>query len=185
MIYTRTGDNGTTHLIGPTRVSKASPRVEAYGTVDELNAWIGWVIAQDPESPWVGRLKTVQSDLFVIGSYLALDPSLTEIPPNFPPLPESRVGEMESWIDEWLNVCPPMRSFILPGGHPVSATLHIARTVCRRAERLITRLHEQETIPPAILKYLNRLSDVLFALARYVNHHYGIQDIKWQPHTST
>ena len=185
MIYTRRGDDGLTHLIGPGRVSKADPRVEAYGEVDELNAWLGYIVSMDPSAPWVSHLQTIQTDLFTIGAYLALDPVLKEPPPNYPPLPDDRIALMEQWIDEALQECPPMRAFILPGGTPTAAALHIARTVCRRAERAVVRLKQDQAVPPTILIYLNRLSDYLFALARLVNHRAGMKEIEWHPSRST
>ncbi len=181
MIYTRRGDKGLTHLIGPGQVSKADLRVEAYGNVDELNAWLGYIMSMDPSAEWVKRLQTVQTDLFTIGAYLALDPALKEPPPNYPPLPDGRVTEMEKWIDEALEECPPMRAFILPGGTPAAAALHVARTVCRRAERAVVRLNQDQSVPPTILVYLNRLSDYLFVLARLANHRAGVEEIEWHP----
>ena len=185
MIYTRRGDEGLTHLIGPGRVSKADLRVVAYGEVDELNAWLGYILSMNPTATWVSRLQTIQTDLFTIGAYLALDPTLKEPPPNYPPLPHARIAQMEKWIDEALEECPPMRAFILPGGTPAAAALHIARTVCRRAERAVVHLHQNQSVPSTILVYLNRLSDYLFALARLANHRAGVNEIEWHPSKST
>lgn len=180
-IYTRTGDDGTTQLMGPTRVPKDHPRVAAYGSVDELNAWLGYLAAMGLPEPWPERVREIQRDLFVIGSYLALDPAVAGRAPALPPPPEGRIPEMEAWIDACEAVAGPTRVFILPGGHPLSAALHIARTVCRRAERAVVALHRQEPVPSWILAYLNRLSDLLFMLARLANAVHGVQDIPWTP----
>ncbi|MDW8064338.1 MAG: cob(I)yrinic acid a,c-diamide adenosyltransferase [Anaerolineae bacterium] len=180
-IYTRTGDDGTTQLMGPTRVPKDHPRVAAYGTVDELNAWLGYLGAMGIPSPWVERVQLIQRDLFVIGSYLALDPSVADRASSLPAPLEGRIAEMEAWIDECETIAGPARVFILPGGHLMSAVLHIIRTVCRRAERAVVALHQQEPVPLWILAYLNRLSDLLFMLARWVNAVHGIEEVPWNP----
>ncbi|WP_448592226.1 cob(I)yrinic acid a,c-diamide adenosyltransferase [Thermoflexus hugenholtzii] len=180
-IYTRTGDDGTTQLMGPTRVPKDHPRVAAYGAVDELNAWLGYLHAMGLPPPWAERVQEIQRDLFVIGSYLALDPAVADRAPALPPPPEGRIPQMEGWIDECEAVAGPTRVFILPGGHPLSAALHIARTVCRRAERAVVTLHRGEPVPSWILAYLNRLSDLLFMLARWANAAHGVEDIPWRP----
>ena len=179
VLYTRTGDDGWTRLIGRRRVPKSDPRVEAYGSVDELNAWLGYVIAVGMADPWPDRLQQVQRDLFVIGAYLAADPDGPRPSPIPPPL--DRIREMEQWIDACEADTGPMRSFILPGGHLTGAALHIARTVCRRAERRIVVLRRTSPVPDWILTYMNRLSDLLFALARWANAHAGVPDIPWHP----
>lgn len=180
-IYTRTGDDGTTQLMGPTRVPKDHPRVAAYGAVDELNAWLGWLGAMGIPAPWPERLRTIQRDLFVIGSHLALDPAVADRSPALPAPPEGRIAEMEAWIDECEAVAGPTRVFVLPGGHPLSAAFHVARVVCRRAERTVVTLHRQEPVPGWILAYLNRLSDLLFMLARWANAVHGVEDLPWIP----
>jgi cob(I)alamin adenosyltransferase len=179
-IYTRRGDTGETQLMGPTRVPKAHVRVEAYGSVDELNAWVGYVLALGIEPPWDERLRQIQHDLFVLGAYLAMDPAVAETHAHrLPPPPEDRVAEMEAWIDACEERTGTMQFFILPGGHPVSAALHVARTVCRRAERRVVTLHQQTPVPPWVLAYLNRLSDLLFMLARWVNVTRGVAEVPW------
>ncbi len=182
-LYTRTGDNGWTHLLGRRRVPKSDQRVEAYGSVDELNAWLGYVITTGIAAPWPDRLQSIQRDLFVIGAYLAADPEGPQPTPIPPPL--DRVREMEQWIDACEADTGPMRAFILPGGHPIGAALHIARTVCRRAERRIVALHQMSPVPNWILTYMNRLSDLLFALARWANARAGVPDTPWHPPASS
>ncbi|HEX7051077.1 MAG TPA: cob(I)yrinic acid a,c-diamide adenosyltransferase [Longimicrobiales bacterium] len=179
-IYTRRGDRGETGLFGGGRVHKSHPRVEAYGDLDELNAVIGWAIAevQDPQTR--ERLASIQPDLFAIGAHLAT--AATERRrPSLPPLPEGRATEFERWIDEAAAELPELRAFILPGGTTGAAALHVARTVCRRAERRIVALAAQESVEPEILVYLNRLSDLLFEFARLVNHRAGREDVQWAP----
>ncbi|MCS7313157.1 MAG: cob(I)yrinic acid a,c-diamide adenosyltransferase [Acidobacteria bacterium] len=179
-IYTRKGDAGATQLMGPTRVPKDHVRVEAYGSVDELNAWLGYVVALGIGLPWDERLRQIQHDLFVLGSYLAMDPAVAATHAHqLPPPPEDRVAEMEAWIDACEERTGPMQYFILPGGHPVSAALHVARTVARRVERRVVALHRQEPVPEWVLRYLNRLSDLLFMLARWVNAAHGVADVPW------
>ena len=181
-IYTRTGDEGETGLFGGGRVPKSHIRVCAYGEVDELNAAIGCVIAALGESdPDVRRrLLLIQEDLFALGAHLAtpLDaPSRDHIPP----LPAGRPAEFEEWIDAAEEELEPLRSFILPGGSVPGAALHLARTVCRRAERTAVKLAAVEDFEPEILVYLNRLSDLLFDLARLVNHRAGSTETPWRP----
>lgn len=177
-IYTKTGDEGKTGLFGGGRVSKANRRVAAYGEVDELNAVFGWVITQTDHDALKERLTTLQSDLFSLGAHLAT-PGGTHV--HLPPLPSARVGEMENWIDEAETSLPPLKSFILPGGTPSAAALHLARTVCRRAERAVVDLAAHESVDPEILVYLNRLSDLLFTLARVENARNNVAEPKWQP----
>lgn len=180
-IYTRSGDGGETGLFGGGRVSKSNLRVEAYGAVDELNANLGMAVtvAADPEISL--RLERVQQDLFTLGASLATpgaeDGSSRA---RVPPIPGKRIQEMEEWIDQATEETPPLKAFILPGGSPGSAALHLARTVCRRAERGVVRLSAQEGVDPDVLRYLNRLSDLLFALARLENHRGGVPDVPWQ-----
>jgi cob(I)alamin adenosyltransferase len=176
-IYTRTGDTGETGLFGRGRVSKASPRVEAYGEVDELNAAIGWAAASASDERIAKLLTSLQADLFAIGAHLAA-PGRTA---GLPDLPADRAAEMESWIDAAEAELPELRSFILPGGSNSGAALHVARTVCRRAERRVVALAEAEAVDPAILVYLNRLSDLLFTAARLANHRAGEPETRWEP----
>jgi len=180
-IYTRSGDEGETGLFGGGRVPKAHPRVEAYGSVDELNAALGVAVAALDDTDLRLRLNPIQQDLFSLGASLATPGADTGTArPATPPLPEGRVKEMEAWIDEAMDEAPELRSFILPGGTQGSAALQMARAVCRRAERAVVELAGQESVHPAILSYLNRLSDLLFALARLENHRAGVPDILWE-----
>lgn len=176
-IYTRTGDDGTTGLLGGQRVSKDSPRVEAYGSVDELNAQLGLAIAQMPSHErFCQMLQQVQNDLFVVGAELAVPVGKK---PVIAPLSEGHVLTIERYIDEIEEQLPPLRHFILPGGTVAAATLHVARTVCRRAERRVVSLFHVEPGNPHIITYLNRLGDLLFVMARAVNAAEGVQDIIW------
>ncbi|MGD2121422.1 MAG: cob(I)yrinic acid a,c-diamide adenosyltransferase [Gemmatimonadota bacterium] len=180
-IYTRTGDAGETGLFGGERVSKGHLRVEAYGTVDELNAALGVAIEAVVANEIRVGLRKVQNDLFSLGAFLAT-PGAEDgsARPSVPPLPESRVQEMESWIDKATGETPELRSFILPGGTGGAATLHLARTVCRRAERTVVRFAEHQDVHPLLLRYLNRLSDLLFAFARLENCRNDIPDSIWE-----
>jgi cob(I)alamin adenosyltransferase len=179
-IYTRTGDAGETGLFGGGRVSKAHVRVEAYGSVDELNAAIGWVIAQGPDRDMRARLQLIQSDLFVMGAQLAAPAPARGRRPSVPDIPKTRVAEFERWIDEAEDTLPELRHFILPGGSAVGAALHLARTVCRRAERQVVNLASQESVAANVIVYLNRLSDFLFVLARSANRSAGITEHEWR-----
>ncbi len=180
-IYTRTGDEGDTALFGGGRVAKHHVRVEAYGTVDELNAVVGWCASQVSDAVIRQRLETLQHDLFSIGSELATPPAREgRVRPLTPPLPEARVGEMERWIDAADSELDELRAFILPAGAPGAAALHVARTVCRRAERAAVRLRDAEPVDGVVIKYLNRLSDLLFTLARLENHRVGMGDLEWR-----
>ncbi len=180
-IYTKTGDKGTTSLIGGTKVPKSHLRIEAYGTVDELNSYIGLCndLLQDEASNKI--LREVQDRLFTIGSSLACDP-IKEPKLRIPDLKEEDVTLLENEMDRLDKALEPMRSFILPGGHPTISHLHVARCVCRRAERCCVRLElESLEVDELILKYLNRLSDYLFVLSRYVGHLLQVQEIPWKP----
>ncbi|MBT9259641.1 MAG: cob(I)yrinic acid a,c-diamide adenosyltransferase [Clostridiales bacterium] len=177
-IYTRGGDKGETSLFGGQRVSKTSPRVEAYGAVDELNAWLGICAAYlKAEDEWHRRLLEVQGDLFQMGALLATPPHREKPPARG--LDEEDILKLESWIDEAMEEAGELKTFILPGGSPEAAFLHGARTVCRRAEREVVRLAGEEPVPLVVLAYLNRLSDWLFALARAVNRRRGVADVPW------
>jgi len=172
-IYTRTGDAGETSLFGGARVSKNDPRIDAYGTVDELNAFIGAARATSPSSSIDSQLASVQSDLFDVGAQLASPGSS-----RFTGVDASRITALETAIDEMERDLTPLTSFILPGGSSAAAQLHVARTVCRRAERLVVALADASTA--TTLTYLNRLSDYLFVAARFANHRAGVSDVIWQ-----
>lgn len=180
-IYTKTGDAGDTGLFGGGRVPKSHPRVEAYGAVDELNAVLGWVCTSIP-TEWIGNaLRQVQPDLFTIGAHLATTVAEPRAAPKLPPLPHERTAVLESWIDTAEAELPELRSFILPGGSRAGAALHIARTVCRRAERRVVELARTEAVADVILVYLNRLSDLLFVFARLENQRAGAAEQTWTP----
>jgi cob(I)alamin adenosyltransferase len=180
-IYTRTGDEGDTSLFGGGRVAKHHVRVAAYGAVDELNAVLGQAIAQTEDQKVRARLEILQHDLFAIGSELATPTALDgRNRPETPGVPVARVAEMEAWIDEGDEELPALRAFVLPGGSRAAAALHVARTVCRRAEREVVRLSTEEAVDVDILTYLNRLSDLLFLFARLLNHRAGTGDTEWQ-----
>lgn len=180
-IYTRSGDDGGTALFGGGRVPKSHARVEAYGTVDELNAVVGRAIVSVVDPDIVARLGGVQHDLFTLGSDLATPPAQEgRKRPVTPSLPTDRVSEMEDWIDAADEELAPLRAFVLPGGSPGAAALHLARTVCRRAERRVVRLADTEPVGDQVLPYLNRLSDLLFNFARLENHRAGIPDAEWE-----
>jgi cob(I)alamin adenosyltransferase len=182
-IYTKTGDKGTTSLIGGTKVPKSHLRIEAYGTVDELNSYIGLCgdLLNDEQSRQI--LREAQDRLFTIGASLACDP-VKEPKMRIPDLKESDISLLESEMDRMDGFIPPMKSFILPGGHSTLSQLHIARCVCRRAERCCVRLEmESGEVDGLVLKYLNRLSDYLFVLSRYTGHLLNTAEIPWRPRT--
>lgn len=180
-IYTKTGDKGKTSLIGGTKVPKNHLRIEAYGTVDELNSWIGFVNDQLKIKHENKILKEIQDRLFTIGSSLACDPE-KEPKLKIPDLGESDILLVEKEIDKMNDRLPEMRSFILPGGHPAVSSAHIARCVCRRAERLCVSLDENKMfVDPLVIKYLNRLSDYLFILARFIGKQMKVKEIPWKP----
>lgn len=179
-IYTRTGDEGTTGLFGGGRVPKHHPRVAAYGDVDELNSVLGLVRATPPAELFDDTLERVQRDLFAIGGHLATpDPDKVREALARAELSPERVAWFERLIDEADAELPPLRAFILPGGTPKAALLHVARTVCRRAERRVVALAETAPVPELFVAYLNRLSDLLFTLARLANHRGGGGDVRW------
>ena len=186
-IYTRRGDEGETGLLGGDRVPKTDPRVEAYGTVDELNAAVGLArsLARQAGEELLGdrRLKRIQDDLFAIGARLAAaDPVRAREKGLVPDFPPGRVGDLEAWIDELDAELPELDAFLLPGGSPAGAQLHAARTVCRRAERAVVRLAgDHEDLAEVVLPYLNRLSDLLFTLARAANLRAGAPETEWEP----
>ncbi len=167
-IYTKTGDNGTSGLIGGTRVEKTDQRLEAYGTVDELNSWIGMLKTTFIEEKVSSTLELIQNKLFIIGSYLATDPEKSDLR-NALECDGHDIEKLESEIDRMQEQMPVLTNFILPGGTPSAAQTQVARTVCRRAERRITTIAEAANIDQHILMFINRLSDYLFVLARYNN----------------
>ncbi len=180
-IYTKTGDAGSTSLIGGTKVSKADARIETYGTVDELNSWMGLVNDQLPPPVATPFLKEIQDRLFTIGSALATDGE-KESKMKLPDLHAGDVAALEKAIDAMTAELPEMKSFILPGGHVAVSSIHITRCVCRRAERLAVALREHGIfVDDLVIQYLNRLSDYLFTLARYAAHQLAVPEIKWQP----
>ncbi|HVT86240.1 MAG TPA: cob(I)yrinic acid a,c-diamide adenosyltransferase [Chitinophagaceae bacterium] len=180
-IYTKTGDKGFTSLIGGTKVPKSHVRIETYGTVDELNSWIGMVNDQIKIKSIKKNLKEIQDRLFTIGSSLACDPE-KETKLKIPDLKESDVVLLEKEIDNMNAKLPVMKSFVLPGGHIAVSSAHIARCVCRRAERLCVLLQQNKMfVEPLTITYLNRLSDYLFILARYIGHQLKVKEIPWKP----
>ena len=180
-IYTKTGDKGKTSLIGGTKILKSDLRIEAYGTVDELNSYIGLVNDYCSDAHSKNILKEIQDRLFTIGSSLARDPK-KEIKLHIPDLHETDITLLEKEIDGINKALPEMKNFILPGGHPAVSITHIARCVCRRAERCCVNLKERESnLEPLIIKYLNRLSDYLFVLSRYIGMKNNAPEIIWKP----
>lgn len=176
-IYTKTGDVGETSLFGGRRVLKSELRIETYGTVDELNSWIGLLRDVQTESAVKDLLKEIQDRLFTLGSSLAADPDNAKL--KTPDLNESDVELLEKAIDKMDEQLEPLRNFVLPGGHIHVSYCHIARTVCRRAERLAVALHHSAEIHPLIIKYLNRLSDYLFTLSRKMGKDLGVEEVNW------
>ncbi len=180
-IYTRTGDGGNTGLIGGTKVPKNDLRIETYGTVDELNSWMGMIRDQMADAALKEELKYIQDRLFTIGSLLATDHSKNP-KMELPDLHESDVQLLEKRIDEMTAQLPEMKSFILPGGHATVSSIHIARCVCRRAERHAVALQQYGVpVETLVIQYLNRLSDYLFTLARYAGMLLGAAEIPWKP----
>ena len=178
-IYTKTGDKGKTSLLGGTRVSKANDRINTYGTIDELNSFLGMVCDLEVDEKRMLLIREIQSRLFTIGSSLAAE---TERAKEFKPdLEENDVSKLEQAIDEMNESLPAMKNFIVPGGHQLVSSTHIARTVSRRAERLIIKLSESEEIEEIIIRYLNRLSDYLFVLARKQGSDLNVEEIPWKP----
>jgi cob(I)alamin adenosyltransferase len=174
-IYTRTGDTGETSLFGGARVPKSDPRIDAYGTIDELNSHLGVVRATWPASEIDAHFADAQRDLFEIGAHLA-SPGTS----RFPGVDLAHIEELERGIDGMESHLAPLRSFILPGGSLAAAQLHVARTVCRRAERLVVALNDTSDATRSSIAYLNRLSDFLFVAARYGNFTAGVPDVPWE-----
>jgi cob(I)alamin adenosyltransferase len=185
-IYTKTGDTGTTALFGGSRVPKHNLRIDSYGTVDELNSWMGLIRDQKIEKHTGKIINSIQHNLFTIGAILATPPEKEILKNgkdrlNISKISEEEVSLLESEMDLMNQELPEMTHFILPGGHPAVSYCHITRTVCRRAERLATELNEHTPIDPQVLKYLNRLSDYLFVLARKLTKDLQAKEIKWIP----
>ena len=178
-IYTKKGDTGKTGLIGGTRILKSSLRIEAYGTVDELNAHIGLIRDQEIHSTYIEQLIEIQDRLFTIGSSLASDPEKSKM--KIPDLLDSDIEILENWMDEMEANLEPMKFFVLPGGHTTVSYCHIARCVCRRAERIIVDLNQSEFVAPQVIMYMNRLSDYLFMLGRKLSADLGITEQPWRP----
>lgn len=182
-LYTRTGDDGTTGLFGGERVVKTHPRIEAYGTVDEVNACVGLAATGAKDARLAEILTTLQSLLFDVGADLAT-PSDSQHADKVRRIDVTDVEKLEGWIDELTEATPPIRTFVLPGGTEVAARLHLARTVARRGERAIIVLMGESELDPVLLHWVNRLSDLLFAAARYANHVAGVPDVPWQQSSS-
>ena len=178
-IYTKTGDKGKTSLLGGTRVPKSSERINAYGTVDELNSFLGLAGDLEPNKKRREFIRNIQSRLFTVGSSLAAE---NERAKEFKPdLAEDDIKKLENAIDQMNEVLPVMKNFIIPGGHQLISTTHIARTICRRAERRVIQLSESVEIEEIIIIYLNRLSDYLFVLARMQGHELQVEEVPWKP----
>jgi cob(I)alamin adenosyltransferase len=178
-IYTRTGDGGETALLGGRRVRKSALRVEAYGELDELNACLGLVVVALTDVPTANLLVQVQRHLFALSARVADVREGGEAPPEKTTFPEAHVTMLERAIDLAEETLPPLKNFVIPGGSEAGARLHLARTVCRRAERRLVALAAQEEFPPVFLAYLNRLSDLLFVLARAANHQAEVPESPW------
>jgi cob(I)alamin adenosyltransferase len=180
-IYTKTGDEGKTSLIGGTRVLKSNIRIEAYGTVDELNSQIGVLCDHLNNEQLLAYLKEIQDRLFTVGSHLATDPN-KDIKMAIPDLLESDIAFLEKNMDNMDAQLPALKSFILPGGHIAASHAHVARCICRRAERICVHMQaENDPVEAIVIKYLNRLSDALFMLARFISFKNGVPDLEWHP----
>lgn len=180
-IYTKSGDLGNTSLIGGTRIPKSHIRIETYGTIDELNSYIGLVSDNSADGHTKKILKEIQDRLFTVGSSLACDPE-KEPRMKIPDLNEDDITLLEKEMDAMNDILPPMKFFILPGGHVSVSSIHIARCVCRRAERLCVHMQQDDLfVEPLVIKYINRLSDYLFVLARFTAHQLGVAEVAWKP----
>jgi len=178
-IYTKKGDTGETSLIGGTRVPKHHFRVEAYGSTDELNVYIGLVADQQIDTGYKNVLNEIQDRLFTIGAALASDPERSKM--AIPDLKEADITFLEQQIDEMETKLPQLQNFILPGGHTTVSFCHLARVICRKTERIVTHLAENEQVEPLIITYLNRLSDYLFVLGRKLARDLDVEEITWRP----
>ncbi|MGB1039293.1 MAG: cob(I)yrinic acid a,c-diamide adenosyltransferase [Flavobacteriales bacterium] len=177
-IYTKTGDKGETSLLGGARVPKFHLRIEAYGTVDELNSHLGLIRDQEIDSMTREFIIQIQNNLFVIGSHLAKEPGKDKV--KIPSISEEMIIELENKMDEMNEVLPDMKFFVLPGGHQTVSHCHVARCVCRRAERICVHLSQNSEVDPIITKYLNRLSDYLFVLSRKFTQDLNAEEIPWK-----
>lgn len=178
-VYTKKGDTGQTSLIGGTRVPKSSLRIESYGTVDELNSYLGLIRDSYDSKELYEQIVEVQDRLFTMGSHLASDPEKSKM--KIPGFDEKDIELLEQWIDKMEESLPPMKSFILPGGHLAVSHMHVARCICRRAERLVVDLNQHQPVNPHLLTYLNRLSDYLFVLSRKASQDLGAVETPWVP----
>jgi len=178
-IYTKKGDSGTTGLIGGTRVLKSSLRIESYGTIDELNSYIGVVRDQGIDIKYIEQLIEIQDRLFTIGSSLASDPEKSNM--KIPDLKSEDISLLENWMDEMDAELPEMKFFVLPGGHQSISFCHVARCVCRRSERLIVDLSQHEFVAELVTAYINRLSDYLFVLSRKIAQDLNVNEQPWKP----
>lgn len=178
-VYTKTGDEGTTALFGGKRVSKSDLRIESYGTIDEVNSWVGVLRDQEVNKIRQAVLNEIQDRLFTVGSILAVEPGNTKV--KVPHLSPDDVTFLEKEIDNMETKLEPMKVFVLPGGHPSVSFGHVTRTVCRRAERLVIALHTQEPLDPLVIKYLNRLSDYFFVLCRTMTAELKAPETPWKP----
>jgi cob(I)alamin adenosyltransferase len=178
-IYTKKGDSGTTGLIGGTRVLKSSLRIESYGTIDELNSYIGVVRDQGIDIKYIEQLIEIQDRLFTIGSSLASDPEKSNM--KIPDLKSEDISLLENWMDEMDAELPEMKFFVLPGGHQAVSFCHVARCVCRRSERLIVDLSQHEFVAELVTAYINRLSDYLFVLSRKIAQDLNVNEQPWKP----
>ena len=176
-IYTKTGDDGTTGLQGGRRVSKSNARIQAYGAVDETNSALGIVLTYKLDSDMNELLTKIQNDLFIAGSDLS-SPDLANTKNR---ISEPMISHLENQIDKFESELTPLTNFILPGGHPIASHLHLARTICRRAETIVVELSKTEQLNPSCQKYLNRLSDLLFVMARAANKRNNVPDVLWKP----
>jgi len=180
LVYTKTGDKGTTSLIGGTRVSKGDLRLDAYGTVDELSSHIGMIWSYNIDQHSKEVLQSTQNQLFVIGAYLATDSTVSDLR-NRLTRDNTLIEQLENEMDVLENALPPLTNFVLPGGHPAVSACHIARTVCRRAERKVVEMSQQLEVDEWVITYLNRLSDYLFVLSRHLSNFFNIEEIPWKP----
>lgn len=178
-VYTKTGDDGTTGILGGTRLRKDHLRIEAYGTVDELNAQLGMLRDLEGGTAYKELIVQIQEDLFTLGSHLASDPEKNKM--DLPELNENRINDLEQQIDRWDEELPPLKNFVLPGGHPTVSQCHIARCVCRRAERATIALAHTSYVQEHLVRYLNRLSDLLFVFSRKLTKDLGAEETPWKP----
>ena len=178
-VYTKKGDSGTTQLLGGTRVSKGNLKIESYGTIDELNSFIGLIRDQEISEKYINQILEIQDRLFTIGSHLATDFEKSKM--KLPTISDLDIEQLEIWMDEMDKKLPEMKSFVLPGGHTTVSYCHVSRCICRRAERVIVLLNESEFVEPLILKYVNRLSDYLFVLSRKLTLDLNAKEQPWTP----